>query len=165
MSSIMLNLLRKKHKQEAQNPREYTSILSFSTGLSSESRGLWCIYMHTIGAHLHKLSYPVGSELLVKNSPPMTPLCILKFFLVIGLSTSLFVPKLQTASRLSTHNCENCVKNSYTTILLCSPTNQGVKMSVFYFRFRICNNNCTPFFGFCLQQNSLSKKSPKNVCF
>ena len=39
-------------------------------------------------------------------------------------------------------------KYYYATILIWSPTNSGVKISVSLKGFRICNNICTPFWGF-----------------
>ena len=39
-------------------------------------------------------------------------------------------------------------KYYYATILIWSPTNSGVKISLLLKGFRICNNICTPFLGF-----------------
>ena len=47
------------------------------------------------------------------------------------------------------HITKNIVwKYYYATISIWSPTNSGVKISVSLKGFRICNNICTPFWGF-----------------
>ena len=65
------------------------------------------------------------------------------------------------ASRLSSRNCEKSVKYSYTTISLRSPTKSGVKISVFYTRFRDCTYIFTFVLGFDAMEQFVSKNPQK----